>query len=155
MKHKRRTLLKIGGGAGLCALLVGTGIAKPGTASAATANPAFDAKTSKEALEALGAGNAAESADIIMRAPEIAENGAVVPVAAESKIAATQSIAIVVDKNPFPLAAVFDIPEGTAPAVNTRVKMAETSDVYVLVKADGKYYSTRKEIKVTLGGCGG
>lgn len=156
MNRDRRTLLKLGGGTGLFALLAAAGMLRPGEAAAAEWNKtAFDAKTLKEALDALGAGNAAESGDIVMRAPEIAENGAVVPVAAESKIAGTESIAILVTKNPFPLAAVFDIPAGTEPSVNTRVKMAETSDVYVIAKAQGKFYVTKKEIKVTLGGCGG
>ena len=67
----------------------------------------------------------------------------------------TESIAIVIDKNPNPLAAVFDIPAGTEPAVSTRIKMAQTANIYALVRADGKYYVATKEVKVTLGGCGG
>ena len=72
-----------------------------------------------------------------------------------SRIPKTDSIAILIEKNPNPLAAVFDIPVGTEPAISTRVKMAQTSNVYALVRADGKYYVAAKEIKVTLGGCGG
>ena len=90
-----------------------------------------------------------------MQAPDIAENGAVVPVAVNSKLAKTQSIAVLVERNPNTLAAAFDIPPGTDPFISTRVKMAQTSNVVALVKADGKYYFASKEIKVTLGGCGG
>ena len=88
-------------------------------------------------------------------APDIAENGAVVPVSVVSAIPGTQSIAILIEKNPNMLAAVFDLPDGTDPSVTTRIKMAQTSNVYALVKADGKYHVASKEIKVTLGGCGG
>jgi sulfur-oxidizing protein SoxY len=95
------------------------------------------------------------SQDIEIVAPEIAENGAVVPITVNSKLAKTQSIAILVEKNPNMLSALFDIPDGTDPFVATRVKMAQTSNVSALVKADGKYYLASKEIKVTLGGCGG
>ena len=89
-----------------------------------------------------------------MRAPDIAENGAVVPIGIESKIPGTESIALLIEKNPNPLAAAFDIPAGTETMVSMRVKMGETSSVYALVKANGKYYVAKKEIKVTLGGCG-
>jgi sulfur-oxidizing protein SoxY len=109
----------------------------------------------KDALDALGAGGAVHSDDIVMTAPEIAENGAVVPIAAVSKIPGTESIAILIAKNPTSLAASFDIPAGTEPAVSTRVKLAQSTDVHILVKAQGKYYITKKEIKVTIGGCGG
>jgi sulfur-oxidizing protein SoxY len=79
----------------------------------------------------------------------------VVPFTITSKIPKTESIALLVEKNPNILAAKFDIPEGTEPWVNTRAKMGQTSNVFALVKADGKYYYTTKEVKVTLGGCGG
>jgi len=129
---------------------------QPGTALAADRNQkAFEAKNLKDALDALGAGSPINSNDIVMTAPEIAENGAVVPIGAVSKVPGTESIAILIAKNPTALAASFDIPAGTEPAVSTRVKMAETSEVHVLVKAQGKYYMTKKEIKVTIGGCGG
>ena len=77
------------------------------------------------------------------------------PVGVESKIPGTQSISILIDKNPSALAASFDIPAGTDPLITTRVKMGQTSDVYALVKANGKFFMAKKEIKVTLGGCGG
>ena len=156
MHQMRRRTLKAGGGAGLLALLAAAGFLRPGDALAADWNKAaFEGKTLQEALKALGAAAPANSADIVMRAADIAENGAVVPVGVESKVAGTQSIAILVEKNPSPLAASFDIPAGTEASVTTRVKMGQTSDVYALVKAEGKYYLAKKEIKVTIGGCGG
>jgi sulfur-oxidizing protein SoxY len=152
----RRRTLKAGGSAGLLALLAAAGIVQPGESLAAEWNKAaFDLKNTQEALKALGASGPANSADIVIRAADIAENGAVVPVGVESKIPGTQSISILVDKNPNPLAATFDIPPGTDPSVTTRIKMGQTSDVFALVKADGKFYMVKKEIKVTLGGCGG
>ena len=156
MNQTRRDVLKAGGGAGLIALLAAAGMLPPDAALAADWNQkAFDAKSLKDAFDALGAGNRANSTDIVMIAPEIAENGAVVPIGVQSKLPGTESIAILVAKNPNPLAASFDIPAGTDAAVNTRVKLSETSDVHVVVKAQGKYYATKKEVKVTIGGCGG
>ena len=156
MNHMRRRTLKAGGGAGLLALLAAAGFVRPSDVLAADWNKAaFEVKTTQDALKALGASGPANSADIVIRAADIAENGAVVPVGVESKIPGTQSISILIDKNPNALAASFEIPAGTAPSVTTRVKMGQTSDVYALVKANDKFYVTKKEIKVTLGGCGG
>ena len=156
MDQTRRKVLKAGAGASLYALLAAAGMMRAEAALASDWNQkAFEAKNLKDAFDALGAGNRVNSNDIVMTAPEIAENGAVVPVGAVSKLPGTESIAILVAKNPTALAASFDIPAGTEPGVITRVKMAESSEVYVLVKAQGKYYVTKKEIKVTIGGCGG
>ena len=156
MNHKRRSVLKAGSHAGLMILLAGAGIVLPNIAVAADWNKAaFEGKSISDAFKALGTGAPANSADILLKAPDIAENGAVVPVGIESKIPGTQSIALLVEKNPSPLAAAFDIPAGTEAIVATRVKMGETSNVYALVKANGKYFVAKKEIKVTLGGCGG
>jgi sulfur-oxidizing protein SoxY len=156
MNRTRRDVIKAGGGASLLALLAAAGFVRPGTAAAADWNKAaFEVKTVAEAFKALDAGTPANSADILMKAPDIAENGAVVPIAIESRIPGTESIAVLIEKNPNPLAASFDIPAGTETMITTRVKMAETSNVYALVKANGKYFMTKKEIKVTLGGCGG
>lgn len=156
MIQTRREILKAGGGASALALLAALGGIMPGTAVAADWNkPAFDGKTLSDAFKGLGAGSPANSADIILRAPDIAENGAVVPIGIESKIPGTESIALLIEKNPNPLAAAFEIPAGTETKVSTRVKMGETSSVYALVKANGKYFMAKKEIKVTLGGCGG
>ncbi len=156
MDQTRRNVLKAGGGASLYALLAAAGMLRPDAALAADWNQkAFEAKNVKDALDALGAGNPVNSDAIVMTAPEIAENGAVVPIAAVSKLPGTESITFLIAKNPTALAASFDIPSGTDPAVSTRVKLAQTTDVHVLVKAQGKYYMTKKEVKVTIGGCGG
>jgi len=156
MNQTRRDVLKTSSGASVLALLAAAGFVIPGPAVAADWNKAaFEVKTVPEAFKALGAGAPATSADIIMKAPDIAENGAVVPIGIESKIPGTESIVVLIEKNPNPLAAAFDIPAGTETTVTTRVKMGETSNVYALVKANGKYFVAKKEIKVTLGGCGG
>ena len=155
MVQTRRDVLRAGGGASVLALLAAVGLVMPGAALAADWNKsAFEAKTLSDAFKGLRAGAPANSADIIMRAPDIAETGAVVPIGIESKIPGTESIALLIEKNPNPLAAAFDIPAGTETMVSMRVKMGETSSVYALVKANGKYYVAKKEIKVTLGGCG-
>jgi sulfur-oxidizing protein SoxY len=155
----RRDVLKTGGGATLLTLLAAAGWLAPGVARAqaqAWNKAAFDAKTLDETMKALGGGAPAQNKDIVfVSTPDIAENGAVVPIGVASAIPKTESVAILIEKNPNMLAASFDLPAGTDPSVSTRVKMAQTSNVYALVKADGKYYVASKEIKVTLGGCGG
>ena len=114
------------------------------------------ARNLREAVKALGGTTPVETADVSWgNTPDIAENGAVVPIAVESKLPKTQAIAILIEKNPSTLSAEFEIPAGTDPFVSTRVKMGETSNVYALVIADGKYFHAVKEIKVTIGGCGG
>ena len=105
-------------------------------------------------MKSLGATGAIESKDIVITAPDIAENGAVVPVAVTSKIPNTQQISIIAEKNPFPLAATFDVANGGEGYVSTRIKMGQTSDVWAVVKADGKFFTARKEVKITVGGCG-
>lgn len=155
MNHQRRDTLKAGGGIGVLGLLAAAGLIKPELAEAAWNKSAFEANKMDDAMAAIGAGKPAESADIQITAPDIAENGAVVPVGVASKIPNTESIAILIEKNPAMLAASFDIPQGTVADVQTRVKMGQTSDVYAVVKADGKFYMAKKEVKVTLGGCGG
>jgi len=151
---KRREVLKAGSGAGVLALAAG--LMKPGEALAQEWNKAaFSTKSFADTVKALGGGGSTESRDIQITAPDIAENGAVVPISIESRLAKTQAIAIMIEKNPNTLSANFEIPDGTDPFVTTRVKMGETSNVYALVKADGRYYHAVKEIKVTIGGCGG
>ena len=130
-------------------------LAKPLAALAAWNENAFGAKTAQDALKGIGAANPAASKDIVIEAPQIAENGAVVPIEITSNIPGTTSIAVVLEKNPFPLAAKFDFLEGAAPYVKLNVKMAETSDVRVVATAGGRHHSAAKEIKVTIGGCGG
>jgi len=116
---------------------------------------AFEGKQLDDVIRGLGGNGAQESAEVVILAPEIAENGAVVPMQIISKLNKTESIAIVVEKNPNPLAANFTIPDGTLPDIQTRVKMAQTCSVYALVRAGGKFFYNAKEIKITQGGCGG
>jgi sulfur-oxidizing protein SoxY len=157
MDAQRRDWLKQSGGVTLLSLLAAAGWLKSGRAAAEEWNKgAFDTHSLDETVKALGGHAPAHSADIaFFSTPDIAENGAVVPIGVTSNVAKTESIAILIEKNPNMLAAVFDIPPGTESSLSTRVKMAQTSNVYALVKADGKYYVASKEIKVTLGGCGG
>jgi sulfur-oxidizing protein SoxY len=149
MNAVRRLLLQ---GAGILA----AGLLGPLAALAATWNKeAFGAKSAAEALKGIGALDAAPSQDVVIEAPEIAENGAVVPIEIMSNVPGTRSIAVVIEKNPFPLAAKFDFLEGALPYVKVNVKMGETSDIRIVAEANGKRYAASKNIKVTIGGCGG
>lgn len=156
MKQSRRDLLAASGGVTVMALAASAGLFKSGELHAQEWNKgAFDTKNLQDTVKAFGGNGATESKDIAITSPDIAENGAVVPVSVSSKLGKTESIAILVEKNPNALSAAFDIPGGTEAFVSTRVKMGQTSNVHALVKADGKYFYATKEIKVTLGGCGG
>ena len=157
MNVARREWLKQGGGATLLTLLAAAGWLVPDDAAAQTWNKnAFETHSLDDTVKALGGAGPAASKDItFFSTPDIAENGAVVPIGVNSNVPKTESIAILIEKNPNMLAAVFDIPAGTESSLSTRVKMGQSSNVYALVKADGKYYYAAKEIKVTLGGCGG
>lgn len=157
MTTDRRRALKAGSAWTLLTLVAAAGWLKPGDAAAEAWNKgAFETHSMDETLKALGGSTPTSSKDIaFFSTPDIAENGAVVPIGIRSSVPKTESIAILIEKNPNMLAAVFDIPPGTDSSLSTRVKMGQTSNVYALVKADGKYYVTSKEIKVTLGGCGG
>jgi sulfur-oxidizing protein SoxY len=151
MNTTRRQVIKT---AGALSTLVSLGIITQAQALAAETRPGFEAKSYADAIGALGA-KPADSGDIQVVTPDIAENGAVVPVGAVSNIPNTTDIWFLVEKNPFPMAASFSIPAGTKADVQTRLKMGQTSNVTVVVKADGKLYAASKETKVTLGGCGG
>jgi sulfur-oxidizing protein SoxY len=154
MKQSRRRFVKSTGG--LLGLLLAAGFLRPDEVAAEQWNKAaFETKKMEDLVKLLGGSAAQESAEVAIVAPDIAENGAVVPIGVASRIDKTSSIAILVEKNPNVLAATFAIPQGTLPEVQTRVKMAQTSNVFALVKADGKFYYAAKEIKITLGGCGG
>ena len=156
MDQTRRDLFNATGGFTVIALAASVGIFPFASARAEEWNKAaFDTKNLQDTVKAFGGAAATESKDIAITSPDIAENGAVVPVSVTSKLGKTESIAILVEKNPNALSGSFDIPAGTEPFVSTRVKMGQTSNVYALVKADGKYFYATKEIKVTLGGCGG
>lgn len=157
MKLSRRQTLEGLGSLGLQAALLALGLV-PGGALAqspqAFDRSAFGATTIGEALKALGASAPAESKDVLITAPEIAENGAVVPISIRSMIPGTDSIALLVDRNPNALAAVYRLLEGAQPDIGMRVKMSESSDVVAIVRAGGRHYMARKQVKVTLGGCG-
>jgi sulfur-oxidizing protein SoxY len=116
---------------------------------------AFEAKTVADALKSLGIPVAQGGGEVNLTAPEIAEDGAVVPVIVRCRAAGTRELHILVDKNPFSLAASFFLPDGTDAFVSTRIRMNETSNVIVLAVTDKQTYLARKQIKVTIGGCGG
>ena len=150
MNPKRRDTLRL---MAVIGLMASTGLISQ--AQAAEWNKlAFEGKSLDDVLKAFGGTTAEKSADVSLNAPDIAENGAVVPVGVSTSLKA-QEIAILVEKNPSTLAAHFVLPAGTEPFVGTRVKMGQTSNVMALVKADGKWFVASKEVKVTLGGCGG
>ena len=156
MNEDRRKVLKGTGGMAVMGLAVTAGLVRPGSAWADGWNKAaFETKNMADTVKAMGGGAATESKEIAITSPDIAENGAVVPFTISSRIPKTESIALLVEKNPNALAASFNIPAGTEAGVTTRVKMGRTSNVIALVKADGKFYYTAKEVKVTIGGCGG
>ena len=151
----RRVILK---GAGAVALIgLGNIAGLPALAAANDKYPedAFKQKSDADAIKALF-GRPHEASDKVkLDAPEIAENGGVVPVSVTTTLAEVTSIAFLVSENPNALAASYQIPPGTVPAVANRLKMAKTTNVIVVVEAGGKLYSATKEVKVTVGGCGG
>jgi sulfur-oxidizing protein SoxY len=151
MKATRRQAIKT---TGAMATLVSIGLVTQSQAQAAVDRASFEVKTMADALKALG-GTPANSDQISVVSPDIAENGAVVPVGASSKLADTTEIYLLVEKNPTPLSAGFILPAGTVADVQTRLKMGQSTNVIAVVKAGGKLYSASKETKVTLGGCGG
>jgi len=141
-------------------VLTGVAIVAPSSSAFAAANDkypddAFKQKADKEAIRLLYGRKAEPSDQIKLDAPEIAENGAVVPISISTTLADVTSIAFVVPENPNVLAAYYKIPAGTLPNIANRLKMAKTSDVIVIVEAGGKLYSAAREVKVTVGGCGG
>ncbi|MEW5942412.1 MAG: thiosulfate oxidation carrier protein SoxY [Pseudomonadota bacterium] len=153
MNPSRRTFLK--GAAGTAMVATAAGLLPSGVLAAEWNKPAFEAKNLNDALKGIGASGAAPSKDIVLKAPDIAENGAVVQVEVISNIPGTQSIAILVEGNNNPLAASFNFANGAEGYVSTRIKMGKTSNVKVVVKAGDKFYTASKEVKVTIGGCGG
>ena len=153
MNRLRRTFLKFAGATGLT---VSVGLMRIGQTFAAVWNKAgFESKATPDALKALGVSGATPNKDIVITAPDIAENGAQVPVTVTSKIPNTQSISVIADKNPFPLTSTFDFSNGAEGYISTKLKMGQTSNVIAVVKADGNFFTASKEVKVTIGGCGG
>lgn len=148
---KRRAFIK-----GTIAAGIATGtVAVAPNAVAKWSKETFEAKSAEEALAALGIKEAVESKDIKIKAPEIAENGNVVPITIDSSIEGTESISLFIAENPAPLTAVYTFGEGAVPMVKSRVKMGKSSDIVVVVKAGDKAYKSSVTVKVTKGGCGG
>jgi len=153
---KRRTFLKGSLAAGAVSAAAGAGLLAPRMVLAAWPSAAFEAKTVDSALDALTGGHQLEGSDkISIRAPDIAENSSVIPVSVTTTIADVESISIIAEKNASPLTASFVLGSDTEGFVSTRIKMGKSASVIAVVKAGGKMYSTGKEVKVTIGGCGG
>ena len=155
MTMKRRMFLKGSLAAGTVGVAVGAGLLTPGSVLAAWPKAAMEARTVDDALKGIGMSGATESVDIKIKAPDSAENGAVVPVTISTSLAGVTNIALVVAKNGTPLTSSYDLGKGAEGYVSTRVKMGKTSDVIAVVKAGGKVMSAKKEVNVTIGGCGG
>lgn len=156
MNMKRRVFLKGSMAASTLGLAVGAGLLAPQAVLAAWPKGAFEAKDVGGALDgAMGASVSEASDDIKIKAPDIAENGAVVPVTVSSGIEGAESIAILAEANNSPLVAVFNMGAGAQAFASTRIKMGKTGNVIAVVKAGGKLHSARKSVKVTIGGCGG
>lgn len=153
---KRRVFLKGSLAAGSVGVAVGAGLLAPQAVMAAWPTKAFEAKSIEDALSgAMGASSTAHSDDIKIKAPDIAENGAVVPVSVRTGMDGVESIAILAAANASPLVATFVMGDGAKADVSTRIKMGKTGDVIAVVKAGGKLHANRKSVKVTIGGCGG
>ncbi|MBK1719894.1 thiosulfate oxidation carrier protein SoxY [Thiocystis violacea] len=153
---KRRILLKGSLAAGSVGVAVGAGLLTPRLVLAEWNEAAFHAKDIPSALTASMGSDAAETSDKIkIKAPDIAENGAVVPVTVETDLEGVTSIAIIAAENQTPLIASFELAESALPFVSTRIKMAKTADVVAIVKVGDKLYQNAKNVKVTIGGCGG
>lgn len=154
MNSIRRLLLKGGGASAALLAAIGAGALRPRQVLAADWNAAaFEAKTLAAAMRGMGIVNPQESGDVVLSAPDIAEDGKVVPIEVASKLPGTQSLSVFIDRNPSPLAAHFDLSGGALPSIGLRVKMAQTSIVRVVAQADGRFYFTAREIQVTEGGC--
>ena len=156
MNTTRRTFLKGTLAGGSVAVAVGAGLLAPSTVLAAWPKAAFEAKGVDATLTALlGSKDSASSKDIKIKAPDIAENGAVVPVSVTAGQTGIDSISILAAANSSPLCASFNMGANAEGYVSTRIKMGKTSKVIAVVKAGGKVYSSSKDVKVTIGGCGG
>ncbi len=155
-RMKRRLFMKGSLAGGAVGVAVGAGLLAPQSVLAAAWPAAgFEAKKIEQAIAgSMGSATTEATDKINVKAPDIAENGAVVPVTVETDLAA-ESIAVIAEQNPAPLAAMFEMGPGTEGYVSTRIKMGKTGDVVAVVKAGGKLYAARKGVKVTIGGCGG
>lgn len=155
MNVLRRNVLKSATGTSVVAIAIAAGLLKPTLVMAAWNKTAFGAKNVEDAIKGLDVASLADSKEIIIKMPDIAENGAVVPVEVTSGIAGTTSIAIIAEKNATPLVGIFNLSGEAQGFISTRIKVAQTSFIRVIVNAGGNAYSARKEVKVTIGGCGG
>lgn len=152
---QRRMFLRGSLAAGAAGVAASAGLLAPQAVLATWPKNAFSATDVKSAISAIAGGDSPEAGDIKIKAPDIAENGAVVPITVSTGLENVESISILAAKNGTPLIASFNLGEGAEPFVSTRIKMGTTADVIALVKAGGKLYSAKKEVKVTIGGCGG
>ena len=153
---KRRIFLKRSLAASAVGIAAGAGLLAPQQLIAAWNKDAFEAKDIPSALNALlGSGTAEPSEAIKIKAPDIAENCAVVTITVETTLEGVESIAVIASDNPVPLVSNFNLGKGAAGFISTRIKMGKTGDVVGVVKAGGKLYSAKKGVKVTIGGCGG
>jgi len=153
---KRRTFLKGTVASGMVGMAVSAGLLTPRAVLAAWPESSFAAKSVDAAMKALlGSTSAAPSSAIKIKAPDIAENGAVVPITVSTSMPHVESISILVAKNPSPLACSYNLASNTEGFISTRVKMGKTSDLIAVIKAGGKLHSAKKTVKVTIGGCGG
>jgi sulfur-oxidizing protein SoxY len=156
MDTSRRIILKATMAAGTLAAAAGANLLIPSTVLAAWPAEAFKANKIDVAMDAIaGKGRPVASADIIVDAPDIAENGAVVSVKVTTTLPKVESISVYVPVNAFPLSASYKLSNQMETSVTSRIKMAKTSDIIAVVKSNGKLYSAKKGVKVTLGGCGG
>lgn len=156
MNKLRRLIIKGSMAAGTLGVAMSAGLLMPTTVLAAWPAKAFGAKDMTEGLATLlGSSDMAESGDIKIKAPDIAENGAVVPITVTADMAGVESITIAAPNNPAPLVASFDLANGAHGYASTRIKMGKSGDVIAIVKANGKLYTAKKGVKVTIGGCGG
>lgn len=156
MNNSRRIFLRAALASSTVAVAVSAGLLTPGVVLAAWPKKAFEAKEQNAALtNLLGSADLTSSGDVVVKTPDIAENGAVVSITVEQKIPGAESISLLVTENPTQLAANFNLSKQASSFITCRVKMRQTSDVIAVVKADGKLYSGTGRVKVTLGGCGG
>jgi sulfur-oxidizing protein SoxY len=158
MNMKRRTFLKGAATSGMLGVALSAGLITPRRVLAIWPKSAFESKDANDALKLLLGTDSYTPSNAITftdRTPNLAENGQVVPIEVQSTLSNVESISIIAEKNPVPLVASFKLGASTEPYVNTRIKMAATSNVIAIVKSDGKLYSAKKKIKVTIGGCGG
>lgn len=156
MDQLRRSILKECGASSVLALAAAAGLLRAPDAHAAARHvEGFAAKSPGAALAAIGVADAMPSADIVIATPEIAENGVLIPIEVTTTIPGAESISLLVEKNPFPLLAHFDLSNGAEPYVNTRFKAGQSSTVRAVVRAGGKTWFATRDVKVTIGGCGG